>query len=174
MPQICPHCHHIRKVDEVAPDWQCPACERAYVKGGGGTFESMPGSARPVAVTPIRSGGGLGKWLLLLLVLGAALWFVRPAWLGTPAQPDTDRYGQPEVVLYATSWCGYCKAAREFFAANGIEYTELDVEKSSMAQEGHRRLGGGGVPLIVVGDTVIHGFNQPELRRALGPWLKDS
>lgn len=174
MPKICPHCHHVRKADEVAPDWQCPACERAYVKGGDGPFERLPGNARPVAVTPIRSGGWLGKTLLLLVMLGAALWYVRPAWLGTAAPPEADRYGQPDVVLYATSWCGYCKAAREFFAANGIEYIELDIEQSTTARQGHRELGGGGVPVIVVGDKVIRGFNQPELRRALGPWLRDS
>jgi glutaredoxin len=173
MPQICPHCHHVRKVEEIAPDWQCPACERAYVKGGDSRFEGLPNNARQSSITPLRSSGGFGKWLLVLLVIGAALWYWQPAWLGT-TKPDTDRYAQPEVVLYATSWCGYCKAAREFFSANGIEYIELDIERSSAAQEGHRRLGGGGVPLIVVGDTVIHGFNQPELRRTLKPWLKDS
>jgi glutaredoxin len=173
MPKICPHCHHVRKDDEIAPDWQCPACERAYVKGGDSRFEGQPRNVQPASVAA-ASRGGLGKWLLLLVLLGAALWYVRPAWLGTPTQPDTDRHGQPDVVLYATSWCGYCKAAREFFAANGIDYIELDIEKSATAQQGHRELGGGGVPVIVVGDTVIHGFNQPELRRALGPWLKDS
>jgi glutaredoxin len=174
MPQICPHCHHIRKVDEVAPDWQCPACERAYVKGGDSPFEGQPRNVRPAPGAAAARSGGFGKWLLLLVVLAAALWYVKPAWLNGAPPPDADRYGQPEVVLYATSWCGYCKAAREFFAANGIEYTELDIERSSAAQQGHRELGGGGVPLIVVGDTVIHGFNQPELRRVLGPWLRDS
>ena len=174
MPQICPHCRHVRKADEVAPDWQCPACERAYVKGGDSRFDAQPGGSRQASVTPVRSGGGLGKWLLLLVVLGAAFWYAKPAGQGTAAQPEADRYAQPDVVLYATSWCGYCKAAREFFTANGIEYIELDIEASSTARQAHRELGGGGVPVIVVGDSVIRGFNQPALRRALGPWLKDS
>ena len=173
MPQICPHCRHVRKADEVAPDWQCPACERAYVKGGDSRFDGLPGSSRHASVAPVRSAGGLGKWLLLLVAVGAAFWFFRLTSLDT-AKPEADRYAQPDVVLYATSWCGYCKAAREFFSANGIEYTELDIERSSVAKEGHRELGGGGVPVVVVGDTVIRGFNQAELRRALGPWLKDS
>lgn len=173
MPQICPHCRHVRKDGEIAPDWQCPACERAYVKGGDSRFEGQSRNVQPVP-TAAASRGGFGKWLLMLVVLAAALWYFRPAWLGTTAPPEADRYGQPDVVLYATSWCGYCKAAREFFAANGIEYIDLDIERSATAQQGHRELGGGGVPVIVVGDTVIHGFNQPELRRALGPWLKES
>jgi glutaredoxin len=172
MPKICPHCHHVRKDDEVAPDWQCPACERAYIKGGDSPFEGQPRNVRPTPVAPVTSGGGFGKWLLVLLVIGAAVWFWKP-WAEVEKR-DSDRYGQPEVVLYATSWCGYCAATREFFAANGIEYTELDIERNPAAQQEHRELGGGGVPVIVVGDTVIHGFNQPELRRALKPWLKDS
>ncbi len=168
MPQICPHCRHIRKDDEVAPDWQCPACERAYVKGGDAA------SIRSVSSRHSEPhSGGLGKWLLVLVVLAGAIWWWKPAYLFVE-KPADSLNGQPEVVLYATSWCGYCQATREFFNANGIEYIELDIERSADAARGHRELGGGGVPLIVVGDTVIHGFNQPELRRTLKPWLKDS
>ena len=173
MPQICPHCRHVRKADEIAPDWQCPACERAYVKGGD---SGVPRTTNSVGSAAVAGGArsGMGKWLLLLVLLGAAFWYFKSAGPGAAAQPDTDRFAQPDVVLYATSWCGYCKAAREFFAANGIEYTELDIERDAAARQGHRELGGGGVPVIVVGDSVIHGFNQPALRHTLGPWLKDS
>ena len=74
--------------------------------------------------------------------------------------------------LYATEWCGYCKMTRAFFAANGIRYTEYDIEKSSEALKQHRKLGGNGVPLIVVGDDVIKGWNEGALRQLLQPWIK--
>ena len=60
----------------------------------------------------------------------------------------------------------------ELFAAGGIRYSEQDIEKSSSAAEGHRRLGGNGVPLIVVGDEIIHGYDEARLRRLLRHWLK--
>ena len=31
--------------------------------------------------------------------------------------------GQGEVILYATSWCGYCAKTREFLGERGIPYT---------------------------------------------------
>lgn len=171
MSTICPHCNYARKADDTAPDWQCPACEKAYVKAGG--TRPPEGLLQYGAARPERSGGG-AKWLVLLLVLGATFWFGRPLLQGRPvpaalAQASSE---QPAVVLYATSWCGYCKMTREFFAANGIRYTEQDIEQSSAAYKEHRNLGGNGVPLIVVGDDVIKGWNEQALRQLLGPWLK--
>lgn len=172
MPQICHHCRHVRKEGDAAPEWQCPACERAYAKSAGSPTSGVaPGSGQAPRA---RTADGRGRWLVALVVLGAALWLSRPFWPGLAATAGGAGSAQPEVVLYATSWCGYCAKARDFFRENRIEYIELDVEKSEIARDAHRQLGGGGVPVIMVGDKVIRGFNQPELRRALGPWLKDS
>ena len=171
MSQICPHCNYARKADDSAPDWQCPSCEKAYAKAGGSL---PPESLRQyAAATPERSGG-MGKWLLVLLAFGAAFWFGRPLLQqrGIPAAMAVASTEQPEVVLYATSWCGYCKMTREFFAANGIRYTEHDIEQSSTALQQHKKLGGNGVPLIVVGDQVVNGWNEQSLRQLLGPWIK--
>ena len=112
--------------------------------------------------------------LLILIALGAALWFGRPL-LQQGSVPKAMAVGsaeQPAVVLYATSWCGYCKMTREFFAANGIRYTEQDIEQSSTALQQHKKLGGNGVPLIVVGDEVIKGWNEQALRQLLRPWMR--
>ena len=168
--RICPHCNYARKADDNAPDWQCPSCERAYAKAGG---DLPPAGLREYAPNgPAERRGGFGRWLLVLLVFGAALWLGR-SWFHAPAVSSNDMAaGQPEVHLYATDWCGYCKMTREFFAANGIRYTEHDIEKSSEALKEHRKLGGNGVPLIVVGDEVIKGWNEPALRALLSPWLR--
>ena len=34
------------------------------------------------------------------------------------------------VVMYSTTWCGYCKQARNYFQQNNIAFAEYDVEKS--------------------------------------------
>jgi mycoredoxin len=73
-----------------------------------------------------------------------------------------------EVTLYATSWCGYCKAAREFFAANNIPFKEYDIEKSPEGKKLYTALGGkGAVPLIEIRDSVLRGFNEQAVRKAL-------
>lgn len=171
MRQTCPHCNYTRKTDDTAPDWQCPSCERAYAKAG---TPLPPDGFRQYgpATQPARSG--LVKWLLILLLLGGAFLYIRPLLHPRALQPAIAGINgeQPAVVLYATSWCGYCKMARQFFAANGIRYTELDIEQSSAAYKEHRRLGGNGVPLVVVGDQVVKGWNEGDLRQLLGPWVK--
>ena len=68
-----------------------------------------------------------------------------------------------EVVLYATSWCGYCAKAREFLESNGIAYREFDIEKSREGRKQYNELGGGGVPILVINDNVIRGYNADKI-----------
>jgi acetolactate synthase-1/2/3 large subunit len=53
-----------------------------------------------------------------------------------------------------------CKELSEVFARSGIAYVEHDVEKSARANAEFRRLGGRGVPLIVVGREKLNGFSE--------------
>ena len=128
---------------------------------------------RQYAAVHEPASGGLAKWWVLLLLLVAVFWFGRPLWQQRAVETEKAlAVGQPAVLLYATDWCGYCKAARALFESNGITYVEHDIEKSSEALSQHRKLGGNGVPLIVVGDDVIKGYNEAALRQLLKPWLK--
>ena len=116
------------------------------------------------------------KWLIAFgaIVLGAGIWLGQP--VGTtqtsPGPAVTAGTAQPKVVLYGTDWCPYCAKTRKFFAVNGIQYVDLDVEKSREAGDRYRELSGKGVPVILVGDRVITGFDEESLRDALGPWLQ--
>ena len=65
-----------------------------------------------------------------------------------------------QVVLYATEWCPHCKRAKKYFGDNGIAFTERDVEKSPAAKREFKRLGGKGVPLILVGEKIMRGFSE--------------
>ena len=67
---------------------------------------------------------------------------------------------QAKVVMYATSWCGYCRKARTYFKSQGIDYTEYDIEKNADAKRRYDNLGGNGVPLILVGSEKMAGFSQ--------------
>ncbi|MFZ6766052.1 glutaredoxin family protein [Undibacterium sp. Di26W] len=81
---------------------------------------------------------------------------------------------QPVIVLYGTTWCGYCSAAREFFNANGIAYKDLDVEKSNEGYQAYKTLGVQGIPAIVIGSELIEGFDEKRVRKQLEPWLRKS
>lgn len=73
----------------------------------------------------------------------------------------------PRVTLFATSWCGYCAKAREFFARNDIAYLELDIENNADANAEHDAIGGRGVPVIVVDGKVMHGWSEAGLTQSL-------
>ena len=70
-----------------------------------------------------------------------------------------------QVTMYSTQWCGVCKRARAYFAANGIRHTEIDVEQSEAGRLEFREMGGRGVPLILVGGKVMRGFSPEGFER---------
>lgn len=58
--------------------------------------------------------------------------------------------------------------AKEFLSQRGVPFVEKDVSRDpTAAQEMMRRSGQRGVPVIVVDDQVIVGFNRPLLEQAL-------
>lgn len=72
-----------------------------------------------------------------------------------------------QAVLYATEWCGYCARTRKFFNERNIPFREYDIEKSTEAEAQYKKLGGNGVPVIVIKDKVIHGFDESALNDVL-------
>ncbi len=64
-----------------------------------------------------------------------------------------------KVIMYSASWCGVCVKAKRYFKEKGIQYTEYDVEKSAKGKSEFKKLGGGGVPVILVGDRRMNGFS---------------
>lgn len=116
MSRLCPNCNYVRKTTDSAPDWQCPSCQIAYNKGAGAANMENYGRSVPPAIKSTRSGSGVGKFLFLLAVLGAGVWAVKPfRESGVQAAALQAGATQPEVILYATEWCGYCAATRDFF-----------------------------------------------------------
>ena len=72
----------------------------------------------------------------------------------------TERKRSKQVVMYSTSWCGYCKKAALHFRKNNIPFTEHDIEKSEQAAKEYKKLNGRGVPIILIGDQRMNGFNE--------------
>ena len=77
----------------------------------------------------------------------------------------TQRKKSKSVVMYSTSWCGYCKKAARHFRKNGIPFIEHDIEKSAKAAREYKKLNGRGVPLILIGDQRMSGFDARTFNR---------
>ena len=73
------------------------------------------------------------------------------------------------VVIYTTPTCPYCHSAKDFFKEKGIEYSEYNVaEDQDKAKEMVDKSGQMGVPVILIDDEVLVGFNKPAVEKALG------
>ena len=81
--------------------------------------------------------------------------------------PDFSAMHPAGVVLYATSWCGYCKITRDFFIENKIAFVEYDIETSAEGKAQYDRLHGNGVPLVVIHGEVISGYNPDQMKSLL-------
>ena len=71
------------------------------------------------------------------------------------------------VVLYATEWCGYCKATRRFLDEKGIPYKEFDIEKDPAARQAYEALGGRGIPILDVNGTLLRDLKPDAIMAAL-------
>ncbi len=70
-----------------------------------------------------------------------------------------------DVVIYSTTWCGICKRAKAYFEEQGIAYDEFDIEKGAKGKRDYARMRGRGVPIILVGDQRMDGFDQARFQR---------
>ncbi len=75
---------------------------------------------------------------------------------------------QKTVTIYSTPSCHFCHAAKDFFTEHHVAFTDLDVAADAMKrQEMIEKTGQMGVPVIIVGEEIIVGFDEPRLRTAL-------
>lgn len=72
---------------------------------------------------------------------------------------------EEKVVMYGTTWCGYCKKARSYFGANKIRYKEYDVENSEKVKRDYKKLGAKGISVILVGKKRLNGFSEASFKR---------
>jgi glutaredoxin-like YruB-family protein len=72
------------------------------------------------------------------------------------------------VEIYTTSWCRYCRDAKNYFHSRGIGFKEYDIEKDPKAARRHKRYNPrGGVPVTVINGRPIVGFAPAAFAQAL-------
>ncbi|MFC1899887.1 glutaredoxin family protein [Chloroflexota bacterium] len=72
------------------------------------------------------------------------------------------------VIIYSTPTCPYCKKAKEYLIEKGIKFTDYDVAANhSKAQEMIQKSGQMAVPVIVIGEEIVVGFDQGQLDKVL-------
>ena len=71
------------------------------------------------------------------------------------------------VQIYMTDWCHYCREAQNYMKSRGIAFTAYDIEKDSAAHKRYIELGGGGVPILVIGSKKMYGFSKEKFEYIL-------
>lgn len=76
---------------------------------------------------------------------------------------------QPKVVLFSTPTCTYCNQAKRYFKENKVRFKDVDVSRDHKAmQDMMRRTGGNkGVPVVLINNRPIIGFDKPKINRML-------
>jgi mycoredoxin len=73
--------------------------------------------------------------------------------------------------VYSTTWCGYCRRLKTQLDANGIGYTEIDIEADPAAAEFVGSVNGGNhvVPTVKYADgSTATNPSLVEVKAALG------
>ncbi len=86
-----------------------------------------------------------------------------------PVAPEMTAPRQPRVVMYTTSWCPDCHAAKRYLGRLGIAYEEINIEETPGAAALVEQWSGGyrTVPTFDINGTIVVDFNREALDRAL-------
>ncbi len=76
---------------------------------------------------------------------------------------------QTKVIVFSTPTCSFCNAAKRYFREKKIKFTDVDVSRDQRAaRDMQRRTGQNGVPVILINNRPIVGFDKPKINRMLG------
>ena len=87
---------------------------------------------------------------------------------------STEAKDQPGVKIYSLSTCSHCKAAKKFLGECTIKYDFVDVdllegdERKAIVEDVRKFNPRCSFPTIIIGEKVIVGFKETEIKEALG------
>lgn len=121
-------------------------------------------SAHNVEVKKPRRVNGIVLFGLLLLAIVAITY--RPS-VETIVCNETTLEPKPDVIMLGAWWCPYCHQARKYLQYNKISYCEYDMERSDEGKKMYQKVNGQAIPILLIGDYKISGFNERSVEKAL-------
>ena len=82
------------------------------------------------------------------------------------SSPSSSQSGAtPDVTMYTTTWCGYCKRLKRMMQDDGINFVEVDIETTPGTADIVERVNNGNqtVPTLVFADGSA--MTNPSLAR---------
>jgi glutaredoxin len=72
-----------------------------------------------------------------------------------------------EVMVYSNVGCIPCHYAIEYLSQKGVPFIEKNVARDPSALQDLRRMGLRSLPVLVIGETCLSGFNPQAIDAAL-------
>lgn len=72
-----------------------------------------------------------------------------------------------KILIYSANLCSNCTAAKEYIKEKGYDYEEKNVSLDPEAKKELIGMGYMGVPVIMIDDDVVVGFNKSKLDELL-------
>jgi glutaredoxin len=82
---------------------------------------------------------------------------------GQAVRPKAPQRFAGTVEVYGADWCPHCRKAKRYMIEKGISFVYHNIEEDAAAKSAYQSLGGGGIPLIVIGGNKMHGFSAESL-----------
>lgn len=80
-----------------------------------------------------------------------------------------DNAKQKKVIIFTTPTCSYCNVAKRYFKEQNIRFKDIDITRNpAAATDMQKRTGQMGVPVILINNRPIVGFDKPKINRLLG------
>lgn len=73
-----------------------------------------------------------------------------------------------KVTVYSSDACPYCVTAKDYLVENDVEFEEKNIQTDSEARNELMQMGHMGVPVLLIGDEEIVGFDKNKIDKALG------
>ena len=91
-----------------------------------------------------------------------------------PKSPADENRDNPEVKIFSLSTCSHCKMAKKFLGDCTIKYEFIDVdllegdERKAIIEDVKKFNPRCSFPTVIIGEKVIVGYKEKEIKEALG------
>jgi glutaredoxin 3 len=75
---------------------------------------------------------------------------------------------QPTVIVFSTPTCSWCRAVKQHLKSHNIRFKDVDISKDERAaRDMVRRTGQQGVPVTLINNRPVLGFDKGKIDRLL-------
>ncbi len=74
-----------------------------------------------------------------------------------------------KVIVYSGTYCSYCKQLKSFLEEQKIPYEERNIDENPAYGEELSQLGYMSVPVTVIGEKQVLGFNPARIMKLYSP-----